>query len=124
MGYVREVRCGYEYVSDNGVIYEIGENGAEFNIIIDTYNDYDEDDNEECEYEALHAYGCNVVDYVFGEMEDPEMVEWLDKRIERYENHERIVQFYNGEFCECYIGLKEEKRRKRVPKEELFVKKK
>ena len=124
MGYVREARVGYEYVSDNGVIYEIGENGADFNIIIDTYSDYDEDGDEECEYEALHAYGSHLVDYVFGEIEDPDTVEWIDNRIERYENHERVVRFYNGEFCECYIGLKEEKPSpwKRVSKEELFVK--
>ena len=119
MGYVREARVGYEYISDNGVIYEIGENGAEFNIIIDTYSDCEE------QYEELHAYGSHLVDYVFGEIEDPETIEWIDNRIERYENHERVVRFYNGEFCECYIGFKEEKHLpiKRVSKDELFVKK-
>ena len=122
MGQIREVRCGYEYVSDNGVIYEIGANGADFNIIIDYFSDYDEDS----EYEELHPYGSNLVDYVFGEIEDPEVIEWIDERIERYENHERVVRFYTDEPCECYIGFKEERQevRKRVPKEELFIKKK
>ena len=121
MGQVRECRCGYEYVSDNGIVYEIGENGADFNIIIDNFSDYDEDS----EYEELHSYGSHLVDFVFGDIEDVEVIEWIDKRIARYENHERVVRFYNGEFCECYIGFKEEKQvaRKRVPKEELFVKK-
>ena len=122
MGQIRKERCFYEYVSDNGIVYEIGENGADFNIIIDNFSDYDEDSD----FEELHPYGSILVDYVFGEIEDPDVIEWIDNRIERYENHERVVRFYNDEFCECYIGFKEEKRvvRKRVPKEELFVKKK
>ena len=33
MGYVRKERNFYEYVSDNGIVYEIGDNGADFNII-------------------------------------------------------------------------------------------
>lgn len=122
MGYVRKARVGYEYVSDNGVVYEIGENGADFNIIIDNFSDYDEDS----EYEELYAYGSHLVDYVFGEIEDPETIDWIDNLIERYENHERVVRFYTDEPYECYIGFKEEKyiEWKRVPKAELFVRKK
>ena len=121
MGKVRECRCGYEYVSDNDIVYEIGENGAEFNIIIDNFRDYDEDG----EYEELHSFNSHLVDFVFGEIEDPDVIEWIDKRIERYENHERVVRFYDNGPCECYIGFKEEKPSpwKRVPKEVLFVKK-
>ena len=38
MGKIVETRCGYEYVSDNGIAYEIGANGADFNIIIFIFN--------------------------------------------------------------------------------------
>jgi hypothetical protein len=63
---------------------------------------------------------------VYGEIDDFDVLDWLDERIARYENHERVVQFYDGQFCECYIGFKEEKHLsvKRVPKEALFVEKK
>ena len=120
MGYVRETRCCYEYVSNNGVVYEIGANGADFNIIIDSFMDYDDICDD------FGPFNFHIVDYVMGEIEDSDVIEWIDERIERYENHERILEFYNGEFCECYIGLKEEKHetRKRLTKEELLVNKK
>ena len=118
MGYVRKERCGYEYMSDNGIVYEIGENGADFNIVIDTFLDYDD------KFIEWGPFNFHIVDYVMGDMEDQEVLEWLDERIEKYENHERILRFYNHEPCECYIGLKEEKyeARKRVSKEEMFIK--
>lgn len=118
MGKVRESRYGFEYVSDNGIVYEIGDNGADFNIIIDSFMDYD----DMCD--DFGSFGFRIVDYVMGEIEDPDVIEWIDERIEQYENHERILGFYDGEFCECYIGFKEEKHeaRKRVSKEDLFIK--
>ena len=121
MGQVRKCRGGYEYVSDNGIVYEIGENGADFNIIIDNFSDYDEDS----EYEELHPFNSHLVDFVFGDIEDEDVLDWIDNRIERYENHERVVRFYNAGPCECYIGFEEEKHVewKRVPKEAMFVKK-
>jgi hypothetical protein len=120
MGQIRKSRCGYEYVSNNGIVYEIGENGADFNIIIDTFSDCDE------KYEELAPYNSHLVDFVFGDINDEDVLDWIDERIARYENHERVVQFYDGQFCECYIGLKTEKHLpvKRVPKEALFVEKK
>lgn len=120
MGKIVESRGLYEYVSDNGIVYEIGANGAEFNIIIDTFMDYDE------KFVEWGPFSFRIVDYVMGELDDPELVEWFDERIERYENHERILRFYNHGLCECYIGFKEEMQetRKRVSKEELFVKNK
>lgn len=116
MGKIVESRGLYEYVSDNGIVYEIGANGADFNIIIDNFMDYEDD------WEELWPINSFLVDYVFGEIEDPDVIEWIDKRIERYENHERVVRFYSDEPCECYIGFKEEKQivRKRIPKEDFF----
>ena len=121
MGKIVKVRRGYEYISDNGIVYEIGENGADFNIIIDNFSDYDEDS----EYEVLEPFNSHLVDFVFGDIEDEDVLDWIDNRIERYENHERVVRFYGDGPCECYIGFKEEKylEWKRVPKEELFVRK-
>lgn len=118
MGQIRETRCGYEYVSDNGIVYEIGENGAEFNIIIDGFMDLDE------KFEELAPYNCHLVDYVMGDIEDPDVIEWIDERIKRYENHERKVQFYTDHLCECYIGLKERKSEpiERWSKERFFAK--
>ena len=120
MGYVRKERNFYEYVSDNGIVYEIGDNGADFNIIIDSFMDYDEICDD------FGPFNFHMVDYVMGDIEDPDVIEWIDERIEQYENHERVLRFYDGEFCECYIGFKEEKyeTRKRVSKEELFARKK
>ena len=117
MGYIRETGYGYEYVSNNGIVYEIGVNGADFNIIIDTFMDYD----EICD--KFGPFNFHIVDYVMGDLDDPELVTWIDERIERYENHERVIEFYNHEPCECYIGFKEEKykTRKRVAKAELLA---
>lgn len=118
MGQVRKVRCGYEYVSDNGIVYEIGDNGADFNIIVDSFMDLDD------KFEELAPYNFRLVDYVMGDIEDPDVIDWIDERIERYENHERTVEFYDHELCECYIGLKEEKYevRKKWSKEDFFEK--
>lgn len=111
MGQIRTSRCGYEYVSDNGIVYDIGENGAEFNIIIDTFLDMDEMYEDVC-------FHCCFVDYVYGNMNDKDMIEWIDWRISRYENHERIARF---DGYECYIGLKEEKHERdiRISKEQM-----
>jgi NAD(P)H-nitrite reductase large subunit len=117
MGKIREVRCRYEYVSDNGIVYEIGENGAEFNIIIDTFMDLDE------KFEGLTPFNPHLVDFVCGDIEEEDVLEWIDERIERYENHERKVQFFTNHLCECYIGLKERKSEpiERWSKERFFA---
>lgn len=116
MGQVRETRCGYVYVSDNGIVYEIGENGADFNILIDNFTDYD----EECDDPGLVS--AHLVDFVYGDIDDEDTLEWIDNRIERYENHERTIRMYIDEPIECYVGFKEEKYEtaKRVSKDELL----
>ena len=118
MGQIRKTNCGYEYISNNGIAYDIGENGAEFNIIIDAFMDLDE------KFEKLAPYNFHLVDYVMGDIEDDDVLEWIDERIERYENHERTVRFYTNRPYECYIGLKEKKRElwNRISKEEFFAK--
>ena len=118
MGKIKQLTYGYEYVSNNGITYDIGENGADFNIIIDTFMDLDE------RFDKLAPYNVHLVDYVYGDIEEDDVLEWIDKRIERYENHERIVRFYDDKPCECYIGLKEEKceHRTRLSKEEFLAK--
>lgn len=119
MGKIRESRGLYEYVSNNGIVYEIGANGADFNIIIDTFTDYDE------KFEKFRPFQYYLVDFVCGDVEDQDVIEWIDERIERYENNERIIRFYSHEPCECYIGLKEEKyeMRKRVSLEDMLTSK-
>lgn len=99
MGKIIKNDWGYEYISNNGVSYEIGECGAEFNIIVDSALDYEE------KYDGLIEFKCHLVDYVYGGIEDEETLEWIDWRIEQYENHERILRFDDHE---CYVGLKEE----------------
>ena len=118
MGKIRQLNYGYEYISDNGITYDIGENGADFNIIIDTFMDLDD------KFDKLAPYNYHLVDYVFGDIEEKDVLEWIDERIERYENHERTVRFYDKGACECYVGLKEEKyeTRKRLSKEEFLAK--
>ena len=117
MGRIRKERYGYEYVSDNNIIYDIGENGAEFNIIIDTFIDYDE------KFVEWGPFSPHLVDFVYGDISNEDVLKWIDERIAQYENHERILKFYSHGPCECYIGLKEEKykARKRVSKEEMFI---
>lgn len=118
MGKIRQLSYGYEYISDNGIAYDIGENGADFNIIIDTFMDLDE------KFDKLAPYNLHLVDYVMGDVEEDDVLEWIGKRIERYENHERVARFYDHGPCECYIGLKEEKyeQRTRLSKGEFFSK--
>ena len=109
---LRKQRWGWEYVSKNGNKYSVGTVTEEFNVIVDDF----EDINELFDYDALiHSH---LVDYVYGDLEtDTDNIkEWLDERIERYENHERTVRFYTNiidrDDCdvlyECYIGLQEE----------------
>jgi hypothetical protein len=106
---LRKQRWGWEYVSKNGNTYSIGPVTMEFNVIVDDFDDI----NELFDYEALvHSH---LVDYVYGDLEeDADIIkEWLDERIERYEDHERTVKFYTNLWSrndsnvlyECYLGL-------------------
>ena len=106
---LRKQRWGWEYVSKNGNKYSVGEVTAEFNVVVDDFDDV----NTLFDCEALvHSH---LVDYVYGDLERDtnEIKEWLDERIERYENHERTVKFYTNLWSrndcdilyECYLGL-------------------
>lgn len=106
---------GYEYLSDNGIAYAVGEVTAEYNVIIDHFMDISE------------LFDCNVliqdclVDYVHGnlmcgDMADVEEIkDFLDDRIAQYENHERTVKFYRDvqgvadTLYACYLGFKEQR---------------
>jgi hypothetical protein len=107
-------RWGWEYTSSNGNTYSVGPVTAEFNVVVDAF----EDINELFDGEAI-VYS-NLVDYVYGEIEDdPEDIKrWLDWRIDRYEKYERTVKFCTNllkrsdvdTLYECYIGLEKKKR--------------
>ena len=111
---------GWEYVSKNGVEYTIGEVTAEFNVVVDDFNDI----NELFDCEAIIL--AKPIDYVYGDLERDynEIKEWLDERIETYEKYERTIKFYPnlmkrsdaGVLYECYIGLekKQVNRGKRI----------
>lgn len=100
---------GWEYVSKNGIEYTVGEVTADFNVIVDDFNDI----NELFDCEAIIL--AKPIDYVYGDLErdSREIREWLDERIETYEKYERTVKFYPnlmirndaGVLYECYIGL-------------------
>ena len=115
---LRKQAWGWEYISSNGNKYSIGPVTAEFNVIVDEFCDI----NELFDYEAfVHA---NLVDYVYGDLETDtdEIKDWLDGRIDRYENHERTVKFYTNLWSrddsnvlyECYLGLDVYKEQKTV----------
>lgn len=102
---------GWEYISKSGLGYAIGEVTTEFNIVVDFFGDIDE------------IFDCNtlieskLVDYVYGDLEEDSdcIKNWLDRRIETYEKHERTVRFYTNiigrsdidGLYECYIGTEE-----------------
>ena len=124
---LRKQKWGWEYVSINGNKYSVGPVTMDFNVIVDDFDDI----NELFDYEALvHSH---LVDYVYGDLEtDTDAIkEWIDQRIERYEDHERTVKFYTNiwsrDDCnilyECYIGLDVFKRQETVnmSKELLYV---
>lgn len=113
---------GWEYVSKNGIEYIVGEVTADFNVVVDDFNDINE--LFDCESIIL----AKPIDYVYGDLErdSKEIKEWLDERIETYEKYERTVRFYPnlikrddaGVLYECYIGSekKQVNRGKRITK--------
>lgn len=107
-------RWGWEYTSESGLKYSIGPVTAEFNVIVDDF----EDINYLFDCEALvHSH---LVDYVYGDLEtrngNKSIKDWLDCRIEQYEKHERTVKFYTNYLSrddsdvlyECYIGTEKQ----------------
>ena len=117
---------GWEYISKNGIEYSVGEVAADFNVVVDDFNDI----NELFDCEAIVL--AKPIDYVYGDLErdSKEIKEWLDERIETYEKHERTVKFYPnlikrddaGVLYECYIGSekKQVNRGKRIVKNVMF----
>lgn len=113
---------GWEYVSKNGIEYIVGEVTADFNVVIDDFNDI----NELFDCEAIIL--AKPIDYVYGDLkrDSKEIKEWLDARIETYEKYERTVRFYPnlikrgdaGVLYECYIGSEKKQinRGKRITK--------
>ena len=115
-------KWGWEYVSKNGNSYSVGPVTAEFNVIVDDF----EDINKLFDYEAIvHSH---LVDYVYGDIADEQddIKNFIDSRIDRYEKYERTVKFYTnlnvrsdaGVLYECYVGL-EKKRRSDTRKIEI-----
>lgn len=106
-------RWGWEYTSENGNKYTIGPVTPEFNVVVDDFDDI----NKLFDCEAMVC--SHLVDYVYGELEtDTDGIkDWLDRRISKYEKHERTVKFctnYIGKFdseilYECYIGTEEQR---------------
>lgn len=104
---------GWEYVSKNGIEYSVGEVTADFNVVVDDFNDI----NELFDCEALIL--AKPIDYVYGDLagDSREIKEWLDERIEAYEKYERTVKFYPNlikrddarVLYECYIGTEKKK---------------
>ena len=117
---------GWEYVSKNGIEYTVGEVTAEFNVVVDEFNDIHE--LFDCETIVL----AKPIDYVYGDLETDakEIKEWLDDRIKTYEKYERTVKFYPNlikrddadVLYECYIGSEKRQanRGKRISKERML----
>lgn len=115
MSKLEKKEWGYEYTSDHGITYEIGEISDEYNVILDSFSDVWE------MFDSNVLVKDGLVDYVYGnlihgdEFEVEEVKKWLDWRIPHYENHERTVRFYRDiigredTLYECYIGFAEEK---------------
>ena len=105
---------GYEYTSNSGIVYEIGEVSSEYNVIVDNFMDISE------LFDANILIHDKLVDYVFGNLmngskyEIEEIKQWIDDRIFKYENYERTVRFYRNvmgsedSLYECYLGLEDE----------------
>lgn len=118
---------GWEYVSKNGIGYTVGEVTADFNVVVDEFDDI----NELFDSEALIL--AKPIDYVYGDLErdSNEIKEWLDDRIDKYEKHERTVKFYTNLLSrddtdvlyECYIGTdwRREERVKTISKELMHI---
>lgn len=118
---------GWEYVSKNGIEYTVGEVTAEFNVIVDEFNDI----NELFDSEAIVL--AKPIDYVYGDLETDTngIKEWLDERIDKYEKHERTVKFYTNLLSrddtdvlyECYIGTewRKEEGAKSISKELMHI---
>lgn len=102
------------YTSDRGHEYTIGQITAEYNVIIDEFDDIiDLFDTNVLVYDKL-------ITYFYGDMNDDDTVKYVDKIIDYYEKHQRKVKFVRDvvgredTLYEVYLGIEEEK--EEVPK--------
>ena len=102
------------YTSDSGHEYTIGQITAEYNVIIDEFDDIiDLFDTNVLVYDKL-------ITYFYGDMNDDDTVKYVDKIIDYYEKHQRKVKFVRDvvgredTLYEVYLGIEEEK--EEVPK--------
>lgn len=102
------------YTSDRGHEYTIGQITAEYNVIIDEFGDIiDLFDTNVLVYDKL-------ITYFYGDMDDDDIVKYVDKIIDHYEKHQRKVKFVRdiigreNTLYEVYLGTEEEK--EEVPK--------
>lgn len=102
------------YTSDRGHEYTIGQITAEYNVIIDEFDDIiDLFDTNVLVYDKL-------ITYFYGDMNDDDTVKYVDKIIDYYEKHQRKVKFVRDvvgredTLYEVYLGTEEEK--EEVPK--------
>lgn len=116
MGSKLERKYGaWEYTSKSGLKYTIGEVTAEFNVIIDDFDDVVD------LFDGNVIVQSHMVTYVYGDIEHgddeerKDVQEWIDTIINQYEKFERKVRFYRnitGRDCEtlyeCYIGTEME----------------
>lgn len=106
---------GYEYLSDNGIAYTVGEATADYNVVIDSFDDISE------LFDGVVLIQDHLVDYVHGNLmcgdasDIEDIQDFLDDRIAKYENHERTVRFYRDvqgvedTLYACYLGFEDEK---------------
>lgn len=111
MSKLEKTRSGWEYTSDMGITYMVGEVSTEFNVVIDYFMDVDE--LFDCEVLVKSAF----VTCIYGNLERDtlEIQGYLDEVVDRYEQYDRTVKFYtnqinrndNDVLYECYIGTEE-----------------
>ena len=111
MSKLENTKSGWEYTSNSGIVYMVGEASTELNVVMDIFMDVD----ELFDCEALTQYA--FVTYIYGDLERDtlEIQSWLDDIVDRYEQYERTVRFYinrpdrddNDVLYECYIGTEE-----------------
>ena len=111
MSKLEKSRSGWEYTSDSGIVYFVGEVSTELNVVMDDFMDVNE--LFDCEALIQNAF----VTYIYGDLERDtlEIQSWLDDIVDRYEQYERTVRFYTNQISrddndvlyECYIGTEE-----------------
>ena len=102
------------YTSDRGNKYTIGQITEEYNVIIDEFDDIIE------LFDANVLVHDKLITYFYGDMDDDDIVKYVDKIIDYYEKHQRKVKFVRdivgreNTLYEVYLGTEEEK--EEVPK--------